>query len=448
MIEKISNNCLWYPFTQMKDWEKEGGPIIERGRGNYLIDVNGKKYLDGYSSLWVNLHGHHRKEIDTAIKNQLNKIAHTTLLGSSNDTTLRLAIELIKITPKSLNRVFFSDSGAASVEVALKMAYQYCQQSNSSIVRKRNKFITLKEAYHGDTIGSVSLGGMELFHKTYSGLVFETYKAPAPYCYRCELKKEYPACGLACAAALEWMLSKKAKEISAVVIEPIVQGAAGMIVSPPGYLKRIEQACRKHGVFLICDEVATGFGHTGKMFAVEHEKIQPDIMCIGKGTTGGYLPLSATLTSEQVFKGFWADYKEQKTFFHGHSYSGNPLACAAGLASLEIFRKEKLISSIQPKIRQFSRGLKKFGELPHVGDVRQKGIMIGIELVKNKQTKEPYDWKDKMGIRVILEARKHGVMIRPLGQVIVLLPPLSITAREINKLLSVTYRSIQTVTGK
>jgi adenosylmethionine-8-amino-7-oxononanoate aminotransferase len=355
---------------------------------------------------------------------------------------------LLKVAPKNLSRVFFSDCGASAIEVALKMAYQYYQQTGKSADSKRTKFVALGSAYHGDTIGAVSLGGIDFFHKKYKPLLFDALRIPSPYCYRCELNLSYPSCNLACAQKLDSLLNKNKGKVCAVVVESVVQAAAGMIVAPPGHLKMIEKICRNHDVFLICDEVATGFGRTGAMFACNTENVQPDIMTVGKGLTGGYLPVSATLTTEKIFKGFYGDYSEQKTFFHGHSFAGNALGCAAAVANLKLFKSEKTLERLKLKIQQLTQGLERFKGLLHAGDVRQKGFIAGIELVHNKKTKEPYRWREKIGVQVIKEARRHGVLLRPLGSVIVLYPPLSISKKELNLLLDVTYNAIRKVTGK
>ena len=434
---------LWHPFTQMKDWEDEEPLIIEKGKGSHLYDVLGNKYIDGVSSLWVSVHGHGKKEIDEAVIAQLKKVAHTTMLGLTHPTAIELAKRLVKITPPGLDRVFYSDSGSTAVEIALKMAFQYWKQAGE---HGRVKFLCLREAYHGDTIGSVSVGGMDLFHDMFRPLLFDTVKAPAPYCYRCPLELQYPGCRLACADELGRLMSVNRDSLAALVIEPLVMGAAGMLVHPPGYLKKVREHCDTHGILMIADEVATGFGRTGTMFACAQEGVSPDIMCLAKGITGGYLPLAATLTTSRIYEGFLADYSEFRTFFHGHTYTGNPLACAAALASLDLFEKEKTLKNLKGKIALLKERLEKIGRMPQVGDVRQKGFMVGIELVKDKATKEPYPLPEKRGIRVCSAARKHGVIIRPLGNVIVLMPPLSVSEGELKKLTGAVYKGIEAAT--
>jgi len=436
---------LWHPFTQMRDWVAEEPLVIERGRGSYLYDTLGNRYIDGVSSLWVNVHGHRKREVDNAVIRQVRTLAHSTFLGLTHPTAIELAKRLVKVTPKGLDRVFYSDSGSTAVEIALKMAFQYWRHQGDD---ERTKYLCLKEAYHGDTIGSVSVGGMDLFHEAFGPLLFETVKAPAPYCYRCELGLISPKCKLACADRLGELMKKHAGEVAAMVIEPVVQGAAGMITHPKGYLKRVRELCDRHGIFMIADEVATGFGRTGRMFACEHEGVSPDIMCLAKGITGGYLPLAATLTTSKIYDGFLGEYGEFKTFFHGHTYTGNPLACAAALASLDIFAKEKTLEMLKGKTALLSEMLEKVYALPHVGDVRQRGFMVGIELVRDKATREPYPLSEKRGILVTQAARDMGVIIRPLGNVIVLMPPLSISEAELKKLVGVVLKAIKKVTGE
>lgn len=443
VIEDADRNVVWHPFTQMNEYRDTTPLIIERGEGSYLIDIYGNKYLDGVSSLWVTTHGHRKKEIDEAIISQIRKISHSTLLGISNVPAVKLAMKLAEIVPEGLKKVFYSDNGSTSVEIALKMSFQYWKQTTC---KERRKFVCLKEGYHGDTLGAVSVGGIDLFHELYRPLLFDSYKAPSPYCYRCELEMSYPYCSLACADKMEEIVSEDAENISAVIIEPIVQGAGGMIVSPPGFLKKVREICNKYNVLLIADEVAVGFGKTGKMFACENEDVSPDLLAVAKSLTGGYLPLAATITTDEVYKGFIGGYDEFKTFFHGHTYTGNPLACAAALASIELFQKENILANLEPKISFLQERLKEFKKLDHVGDVRQKGIITGIELVKNKKTKEPYPLELKTGYKVTDSAREKGAVIRPLGNVIVLMPPLSISEDELAMLLDITYNSIKKVT--
>lgn len=446
-LEDKDKQYIWHPFTQMKEWLNETPLIIERGNGSYIVDTQNRKYIDGVSSIWVNLHGHRKKVIDRAIKKQLDKIAHTTLLGLSNVPAILLAEKLIEIVNlsgmKSLKKVFYSDNGSTAIEVALKMAFHYWQLKGN---KKKIRFLTLTEAYHGDTIGCVSLGGIDLFHRLYKPLLFDTFKAPSPYCYRCPLDSQYPGCNLSCAEKVEDVLKKYHHEIAAMVVEPIVQAAAGIIVAPPGYLARIRYLCDKYNILLIADEVATGFGRTGCMFACEHERVTPDIMALAKGITGGYLPLAATITSKEIYNAFLGEYREFKTFFHGHSYTGNPLACIAALANIKVFEDERVLDMIQPKISLLEQLLIPLKGHPHIGDIRQKGLMAGIELVKDKKTKRPYPLERKMGIHVCEKVRTMGVLLRPIGNVIIIMPPLSISVKDMKKIVSVIARAIDMVT--
>ena len=416
-LKQMDKRHVWHPFTQMKDWEQEEPLIIDSAQGIYLKGIDGKRYIDGVSSLWVNVHGHRHRDIDRAIKAQMDKVSHSTLLGLSNTPAVRLAQALIDIAPAGLKKVFYSDNGSTAVEVALKMAYQYWQNTGH---RSKRMLVHLNGSYHGDTLGSVSVGGIDVFHQVYRNLIFKTYG----------LRSQ----GFDAVKEFEQLLKSKAGSIAALIVEPLVQGAAGIRVWPKGVLKKFRRLCTQYGVFLIVDEVATGFGRTGTMFACQQEGITPDFMCIAKGLTGGYLPLAATLTTEKVYDGFKFDYKDQKTFFHGHTYTGNPLACAAALANLEVFRTEQTLARLAPKIKFLAKSLKMFYNLPSVSDVRQCGFMAGIEL-KGR-------WEDRQGARACQRARDHGVILRPLGNVVVLMPPLSIAVKELDCLLKATYKAI------
>ncbi len=443
-IEKLDKEFVWHPFTQMLNWENEQNIIIERGEGVYLYDIRGNRYIDGVSSLWVNIFGHNNRELNEAIKEQVDKISHSTLLGLANVPSAILAQKLIEIAPKNLKKVFYSDSGSTSVEIALKVAFQYFKQSGAKFKNKQ-KIIAATSAYHGDTLGSVSVGGVELFHSIYKPLLFDAIRITYPYCYRCPFNLKYPDCELHCAKEAEKVIGFHADEACALIIEPMIQGASGMITMPIGYMKKIEKACKDNNVLLILDEVATGFGRTGKMFAAFHEDIHPDIMCIAKGITGGYLPMAATLFTKEIYEGFLGNYEDNKTFFHGHTYTGNQLAAAAAVKSAELFEKYDLLNKIKPLISFFNETLKDFKLLNIVGDVRNIGLMAGIELVKDGNTKETFAQKERIGHKVILKARDMGVIIRPLGDVIVIMPPLIIDRQTLDTLLSVVYDSIKSV---
>ncbi|OLS35341.1 L-lysine--8-amino-7-oxononanoate transaminase [Alkalihalophilus pseudofirmus] len=443
MLIQKSKDLLWLPFTQMKDYE-EDPIVIEHGEGVRLYDTEGKSYYDGYSSLWLNVHGHKKKELDDAIKEQLGKVAHTTLLGAANRPAIELAERLIDLTPAPLKRVFYSDSGAEAVEIGLKIAFQYWRNKG---YQDKTKFVTVTNGYHGDTVGAISVGAVDIFHTTYKPLMFDSYKVPFPTVYRNELPDPVDVRDQAL-AELETMLSEKGKEIAAVIMEGMVQGAGGMHVMPNGYLKGVENLCKKHDVLLIIDEVATGFGRTGKMFAVEHEEVEPDIMMVAKGITGGYLPIAATLTTEEIYKAFYADYAELKTFFHGHSYTGNQLGCAAALANLVIFEQENVMEDVERKTAFVKDKLEALKELPHVGDIRQLGLMVGIELVLNKKTKQPFPWVERIGYQTTLEMRKLGMLSRPLGDTIVFMPPYASSYEDLDAMISIMEQAIKETTSK
>lgn len=440
LLEK-NRNYLWNPFTQMKEYLHDEPLIIARGKGVKLVDVRGKEYYDGNSSVWLNPHGHNRPELNEAIIKQLEQIAHSTLLGAANVPALLLAERLVEITPDRLQKVFYSDSGAEAVEIGLKIAYLYWKHRGRP---EKNKFLSMKNAYHGDTVGAVSVGGIDLFHSSFEKLLFHTEKVSYPYPYRFHGTPEH--CKEACLLELRNLLDEIAHEVAALVVEPMVQGAGGLIMMPEGYLAQVEQLCREYEVLLLADEVATGFGRTGKMFACEHENVQPDIMMLGKKLTGGYLPVAATLTSNEIYDAFYGDFQEAKTFFHGHSYTGNQLGCAVALASLDLYEKDQLIQHVQQVSREIAVDLAKMEQLPHVGEVRQLGLMIGIELVKDKKTKQPYPWTDAIGGKVCRRARELGLITRPLDQVITFLPPLVSTLGELRDMISILHQAIEEVT--
>ncbi|HDX9590171.1 adenosylmethionine--8-amino-7-oxononanoate transaminase [Bacillus multifaciens] len=442
-LAQKNKEYVWHPFTQMKDYLEDDPVIIERGEGRKLYDVNGKGYWDGVSSIWLNVHGHHVQELDDAIREQLNKVAHSTLLGIANVPSILLAEKIIEIVPNGLKKVFYSDSGATSVEIAIKMAFQYWQHKGKA---KKKKFITMKEAYHGDTIGAVSVGAIDMFHQVYSTLLFDTLKVPYPYTYRSPYGEDGQMIVKKHLEEMEDLLRGNHEEVAAVIVEPLVQGASGIITMPDGYLKGLRELCTAYNVLLITDEVATGFGRTGKMFACEHEGITPDILTAGKGLTGGYLPVAITVTTDEVYRAFLGDYEEQKTFFHGHSYTGNPLGCAVALANLKLFETTNLIEAVSHKSEYIAKRLEVLHGFKHVGDIRQRGFMIGIELVQNKETKEAYSWQERVGVKVCKRARDLGMILRPLGNVVVFMPPLASTIEELDDMIVILQQAIQEVT--
>jgi adenosylmethionine---8-amino-7-oxononanoate aminotransferase len=430
---------LWHPFTQMQEWLSEDPVVIDSGDGVYLVDTLGNRYLDGVSSLWCNVHGHRVPEIDAAIVAQLGKVAHTTLLGLASTASIECAEELVRIAPDGLTRVFFSDAGATAAEIALKIAYQHFQLRGDV---ERKEFVAIRGGYHGDTIGSVSVGGIDLFHRIFKPLLFPVHHAPQPYCYRCPLGKALPSCGMACADEVEKVFEAHPGKVAALVLEPLVQGADGMITQPPGYLRRMREICDRHGALLVCDEVATGFGRTGTMFAVEQEGVRPDILTVAKGITGGYLPLAATLTTEEIFESFLGTFESRRTFFHGHTYTGNPLACAAATASMRLFRDRDIVAGLPARADALARALEPLERHAHVGEIRRRGLMVGIELVRDLATREEYAFELRAGHRVTLEARKRGAILRPLGNVVVLMPPLAMSQAELAELGRITRESI------
>ncbi|WZY00542.1 adenosylmethionine--8-amino-7-oxononanoate transaminase [Bacillus sp. FSL W7-1360] len=442
LIEK-SKKHLWLPFTQMKDYDADP-LIIESGAGIKVKDIDGKEYYDGFSSVWLNVHGHRKKELDEAIKKQLEKIAHSTLLGMTNVPATELAEKLVEISPDHLTRVFYSDSGAEAMEIALKMAFQYWANIGRP---EKQKFVAMKNGYHGDTIGAVSVGSIGLFHQVYGPLMFESYQAPIPYVYRSETD-DPAACRDQCLHKLEQLLQEKHHEVAALTIESLVQGAAGMIVMPEGFLAGVRNLCTKYDVLMIVDEVATGFGRTGKMFACEHEHVQPDLMAVGKGITGGYLPIAATLTTEKIYDAFYDDYENMKTLFHGHSYTGNQLGCAVALENLRLFESERIVDHVAEMSTYVSAQLNELYALPHVGDVRQLGLMCGIELVQDKETKTPFAFEQRIGYRVSLKMRELGMITRPLGNVIVFMPPLVSTKADVQAMVAIMKEAIDIVTSE
>jgi adenosylmethionine-8-amino-7-oxononanoate aminotransferase len=442
---RADHRHLWHPFTQMSDWLREEPLIVDSAEGPYLVDTLGNRYLDGVSSLWCNVHGHRVPEIDRAISDQLGRIAHSTLLGLASTASIECAEEIAAVVPRGLTRVFFSDAGATAVEIALKMAFQHHQLRGDV---GRTEFVALRGGYHGDTIGAVSVGGIDLFHRIFRPLLFGVHHAPQPYCYRCPLGRTYPSCAMACADEVEKVLAARPGKVAALVLEPVMQGADGMIAQPPGYVRRMREICDRHGALLVCDEVATGFGRTGTMWAVEQDGVVPDILTLAKGITGGYLPLAATVTTEAVFESFLGPFEERKTFFHGHTYAGNPLACAAATASLRLLRDRRVIEGLPAKAAALSRALAPALRMEHVGDLRQRGLMVGIELVRDRASKEEYAYGLRAGHQVILEARKLGAILRPLGNVVVLMPPLSMTEAELAELARIALLSIERATAR
>jgi adenosylmethionine-8-amino-7-oxononanoate aminotransferase len=477
-LAQLDHAHVWHPFTQMRDWLKREPIVIKSGQGAVLRDVHGKEYLDANSSIWTNLHGHQHPKINAAIARQLKKIAHSSALGFANEPASLLAAELVKAAnPKSriqnpkLEKVFFSDDGSTALEVALKLAYEFTRRTRGPKTKPR--FLSLDGAYHGDTIGAVSLGHIDLFHKAYGGMLFNTDKVMSPYCYRCPFNKakperadarEYRKCNWECVGKVEQKFSvqrKRGNPYAAFVFEPLLQGAAGMIPQPQGWLKRVTDIARGNGALLIADEVMTGFGRTGRtegekgrkgekvklspasLFACHHESVQPDFLCVAKGLTGGYLPMAATLTTQRVFDAFLGKYEEFKTFFHGHSFTGNQLGASTALASLEILESESSLSARAKLENGLAAELETLWALPQIGDIRRVGLVAGIELVKDWRTRQPFDLRERAGIRVCEAMAKRGVLTRPIGNVIVLMPPYCTTPAQVRKMVAALAESIR-----
>jgi adenosylmethionine-8-amino-7-oxononanoate aminotransferase len=413
-LRRLDRQHIWHPFTPMKLWLADEPLVITAADGMYLIDSDGNRYLDGVSSLWCNVHGHRVPEIDAAIRGQLDKVAHTTMLGLASEPAILLADRLMKLVPAGLTKIFYSDAGATATEVAFKMAAQYWFNVGQP---QRREFIGLGEAYHGDTFGAMSVGRTDFFHRPYFPLLFKAHFSPPNL------------------QAMRALLVEHGPRIAAICIEPIVQGAGGMLIQPEGFVHGVRKLADEFGTLLIADEVAVGFGRTGRMFACEHEHVSPDLMCVAKGITGGYLPLAATFATQKIFDAFLGEPWEGRTFFHGHTYTGNPLACAAALASLDLFAKHDLVRAVQRKSEALAQMLEPIGRLSCVKEIRQKGFMVGIEL-------QGFELRLRTGAAVCAAVRKHGVIIRPLGDVIVLMPPLAMDLGDLQRIVDAVHAEV------
>ncbi len=427
---------VWHPYTQMKEYAERDPVIIERGQGMRLMDVNGRWYWDGISSIWLNVHGHRVPQIDQAIVDQLGKVAHSTLLTQANVPSILLAERLARLAPAGLQRVFYSDNGSGAVEVALKLAVQYWYHRGQP---GKRKVLSFAEGYHGDTMGAVGIAPVEVFHRPFAHLLPANLQVPYPYCYRCPWGQEPASCTRQCLAAVERLLQEHQAELAAVFMESLVQGVGGIIVMPPGYLRGLRELCTRYNVLLVADEVATGFARTGRLWACEHEDVAPDLLAVGKGITGGYLPLAATLATDEIYKLFLGDYRAQKTFFHGHSYTGNQLACAAALASLDLL--QELLPELPAKAAFLARELERFRTLPFVGDVRQQGMMVGLELVADKATKARFPWEDRVGWAVADRARELGLLVRPYASTSIFMPPLAASQADLKTMLDLFWQA-------
>ncbi|RPI54333.1 MAG: adenosylmethionine--8-amino-7-oxononanoate transaminase [Deltaproteobacteria bacterium] len=450
---ELDRRYLWHPYTQMKDFEKDNPLFVDRADGVFLFDVQGRRYYDTISSWWCILHGHNHPKIKEAVRDQMDRLEHVHFASTTHEGAIRLAEKLVSLTPDGLNRVFYSDNGSTACEVAIKMSFQYWMHMGETM---RKGFVSIERGYHGDTIGAMSLGGVPKFNGPFDALTFDSYRIPSPYCYRCPYGNrssgrspnyqitKLPNCSLECLSPLEKLLADKGNKIAGIILEPLLQAAGGMIVYPVEYLKRLAEIVSHHRVHLILDEVATGFGRTGRMFALEHAGISPDFLCLSKGLTAGYMPMAATITTDDVYNAFYADYKEGKTFFHGHTFTGNPLASSAALASLEIFEQENVLDGLQDKISALQSGINSFGELPMVGDVRGIGMVAAIELVMDRKTRTAFPPEKRVGWMIYKEGLKKGLILRPLDNIVYLFLPLSSTVDQIEDILD---RSFGVISG-
>ncbi len=427
---------IWHPYTQMKDTEVNPPILIEKAEGIKLFDESGNFFYDTISSWWCNIHGHNHPHIKNAIIAQLDKLDHVLFAGFTHLPAINLAEKIINLMPKYLTKVFYSDNGSTSVEVALKMSFQYWYNRGQ---KNKTKFLCLDKAYHGDTIGTMSVSGSSVFNDIFSPLLAKNFQVTSPDCYRCPHKKNKNSCQIDCIQNLETLLKEKSEEIAALILEPLVLGSGGMIIYPTQYLEKAAQLAKKYKIHLILDEVATGFGRTGKMFAFEHTKIEPDFVCLSKGITSGTLPLAMTITTEDVFGAFYDDYSKKKTFYHGHTYTANPIACSAGIASLEIFEMENSLEKIKPVAKLLEDGLKKMLDFDFVGDVRCIGLIGALELVKDKKTKKGFDFDERIGYKIYQKALQKNLILRPLGNILYLYLPLVTTEKDLSIILEKTY---------
>jgi adenosylmethionine-8-amino-7-oxononanoate aminotransferase len=436
---------IWHPCSQMKDYEEFPPIVIERGAGAYLYDIDGKAYLDAVSSWWVNLFGHNNPRINAAIHKQLESLEHVIFANFSHKPAIELAERIVTLAPDGLNKVFFADNGSSAIEVALKLSFQYHQQDGQP---KKTKFLSISEAYHGETLGALSVGGIDLYSKIYHPILFQTYQVQGPDCFRCSYGKRREDCNAECFERMEKKVETVADELSGIIIEPLIQGAAGMKIYSPIYLKKLRELCDRYNIHYIADEIAVGFGRTGKMFACEHAEISPDIMCLSKGLTAGYLPLSLTLVTDEIYAAFYSDYIEQKAFLHSHSYTGNPISCAVACESLNIFADDQVLEENRKKslyIREMAEPLAKRHHF--VGEYRQLGMVGALEIVADKKTKEPFDWKRRVGYNIYRVALEKGVLLRPLGNIIYFMPPYVVTQKDIEFMVNTAFEAINQYFG-
>jgi adenosylmethionine-8-amino-7-oxononanoate aminotransferase len=440
-LQKRDLNHVWHPCSQMKDYEDFPPIVVKKAKGLYLYDENGKSYMDAVSSWWVNLFGHANERISSALGEQAFQLEHVIFANFTHEPAVFLAEKLVKLSPEGLQKVFFADNGSSAVEVALKMSFQYHQQKGKP---KKTRFLALTDAYHGETLGALSVGGVGLYNSVFQPLLLNTLRAQGPDCFRCHFNEKPESCTTPCISAVEAELKSHHEELTAVIVEPLIQAAAGMKMYPPGYLKRLKELCSQYDVHLIADEIAVGFGRTGTMFACEQAGIAPDFMCLSKGLTGGYLPLSVVLTTDEVYEAFYDDYASMKAFLHSHSYTGNPLACRAALEVLQIFEDDQVMEEIQEKGAYMKKlASEVFGKHPFVGEYRQTGMVGAVELVKDKRTKEPFPSGERTGYQIYRIALEKGLLLRPLGNVLYFMPPYIITKEEINTMISITKEAME-----
>jgi adenosylmethionine-8-amino-7-oxononanoate aminotransferase len=435
---------LWHPCTQMKDHEQLPLVPIKRGEGVWLEDFDGKRYLDAVSSWWVNVFGHANPRINQRIKDQVDQLEHVILAGFSHQPVIELSERLVKLTPAGLDRVFYADNGSSGIEVALKMSFHFWRNSGQE---RKKRFVTLTNSYHGETIAAMSVGDVALFTETYKSLLMDTIKVPSPDCYLRPEGVSWEEHSRVMFGAMEQALAENHQDVAAVIIEPLIQGAGGMRMYHPVYLKLLREACDRYGVHLIHDEIAVGFGRTGTMFACEQAGIAPDFLCLSKALTGGYLPMAAVLTSETIYQGFYDDYQTLRAFLHSHTYTGNPLACAAALATLDIFEQDNVIEANKALSARMASATAHLVDHPHVAEVRQTGMVLAIEMVQDKASKTPYPWQERRGLKVFQHALERGALLRPLGSVVYFLPPYVITPEQIDFLAEVASEGIDIATA-
>ncbi len=442
---RLDRRHVWHPCTQEKDHELLPPIPVARGEGVYLIDTDGRRYIDGVSSWWVNLFGHGHPRLTRALTEQAARISHHIFAGFTHEPAVELASRLATLAPRGLERVFYTDNGSSAVEAALKMSFQYWQQTGEP---QKTRFVSLSEAYHGETVGALSVGGIDFYRQVYRPILFDGFQVEGPDCFRCPYGESRESCDVPCFAPMEELVNREHGRIAGVILEPLIQGAAGMRIYPPAYLTRLRELCDRYRIHYIADEIAVGFGRTGKMFANEHAGVAPDLLCLSKGITGGTLPFAAVLATDGIYEAFYDDYATLKAFLHSHSYSGNPLGCAVAVEVLNIFEQEKILEALPPKMALLEAWRERFEALPRVGEFRRCGMVAAVEMVQEKSSRTPYPWQERRGYQVYQRALAKGALLRPLGNVIYFMPPLTITGAELEELLAIALEAIAEVTGR